>query len=53
MNEIKRTELFDITGGGISGSLISAIGDILETILDIGRSIGSAIYRLINQNTCS
>ena len=50
--ELNKKELNDIIGGSISGSIISSIvrGGIL--ILELGRSFGSAIRRLLKKKYC-
>ena len=47
-------ELILITGGGttISGTLINSISKIIETLLDLGRSIGSAIRYKKSKISC-
>lgn len=42
---IKEEELTNITGGAtsISGTLINAICKLVNTLLDLGRTVGSAI----------
>lgn len=53
MIELKRDELFDICGGiSISGTLINAVTKGITTILDLGRSLGSAIRRIGSNNVC-
>ncbi|CCY44823.1 unknown [Clostridium sp. CAG:1193] len=50
--ELNKKELNDIIGGSISGSIISSIvrGGIL--ILELGRSFGSALRRLLKKKYC-
>ncbi len=52
MKELNRKELLNIEGGAISGTLISSITRGINTILDLGRSLGSAIRRLGSNNVC-
>lgn len=52
---IKEEELLYITGGAsknISGTLINSISKLIETLLDLGRSIGSAIRYKRSNITC-
>ena len=44
-----------IIGGGISfsGAVLNAIKGCITTIVDIGRTVGSAIRRIGNGNLCS
>ena len=52
MKNLKNEELLDIDGGGISGTLINSITRGISTILDLGRSLGSAIRRIGRGNVC-
>ena len=52
MRELSNNELVCINGGGISGTLISSITRGINTILDLGRSLGSAIRRIGSRNIC-
>lgn len=47
MKELNNEELKTINGGGfdISGSILNAITNGMKTILEIGRSLGTAIRR--------
>jgi len=45
MKELTKEELKQISGGGISATLVN-------TFLDVGRSFGSAIRRMIEKNVC-
>ena len=47
-------ELLKISGGlNVTGSIINAFSTGIKTILDVGRSLGTAIRRLANGNLCS
>ena len=53
MKDLKNNELFDIDGGvSISGTFINSITRGIDTILDMGRSVGSAIRRIGSGNVC-
>ena len=52
MNYLNKTELLEISGGGISGTLISSIIKGINSILELGRSLGTAIRRVSNKNIC-
>lgn len=54
MIELKREELMEINGGTgwISGSFISAITKAGNTILDMGRSLGTAVRRIFSGSVC-
>jgi len=52
--KLTNEQLLDTKGGAISisASLINAVTRAVSVILDIGRAIGSSIYRSKNPNTC-
>ncbi|MDD2203170.1 MAG: hypothetical protein PHT75_03355 [Bacilli bacterium] len=52
MFEITNEELNNVRGGSISGSLINAFARSIETILDVGRSLGNAIRRIRSRSIC-
>ncbi len=45
-------QLTRIDGGAVTASLLNAISRVVDTILEIGRTVGSAIRRLYNGNFC-
>lgn len=45
-------ELKSIQGGGISGNFLNYLSKLITTILDIGRTIGSAINYMKKGKTC-
>ncbi len=52
--KLEKEYLIKIQGGGIlSGAVISALLKSVGTILDLGRSLGSAIRRISAKNVCS
>lgn len=53
MKKLSNEELFNIVGGGISASMISAVVRGINSFLDLGRSVGSAIRRLTSGTLCS
>ena len=54
MKELNKNELHEINGGfNITGAVISAISRGINTVLDFGRCLGSAIRRLGSNNLCS
>lgn len=54
MKELNKEELVCIDGGvNISGTLISSISRGITTLLDLGRSFGTAIRRIGSNNVCS
>lgn len=52
MVELQKTELLNINGGSISGTMINAFSRALNSLLDLGRSLGSAIRRIASGNLC-
>jgi len=54
MQELKREELLNIEGGniGVNGTLISSLTRGINTLLELGRSLGSAIRRVQEGNMC-
>ena len=48
---LKDVQLFEIKGG-ISSTLINSVARMINTILDLGRTIGSAIRRIYSKNYC-
>ena len=54
MYELKKENLLKIEGGiNISGNLISAFTKAINSILDVGRSLGTAIRRINSGQICS
>lgn len=45
-------ELKQVNGGGITSSFINAISKGVKTFMDLGRSLGSSIRRLVNGSVC-
>ena len=45
-------ELKSIRGGAISGNFLNYLSKLINTVFDIGRSIGSAINYSKNGKTC-
>ncbi len=52
MKTLSKQELLEISGGAISGSLINALIRGIGTILDLGRSLGTAIRRIQTKQFC-
>ncbi len=55
MNKLNHEELITITGGGnlITASFLTAISKCIDSLLEVGRCIGSAIQRITTHNICS
>ncbi len=53
MKELNKEILLEIDGGlNISGSLVSSFTKAINAILDLGRSLGTAIRRISSGNLC-
>lgn len=53
MRKLERSEMLKINGGSmLSSTLISALTRAGNTIMDIGRSLGSAVRRLYEGSAC-
>ena len=52
MEKLNKEQLLKITGGGISATLLNALARGIDVFLDVGRSIGSAVRRIISGNKC-
>ena len=50
--ELKKEELFSITGGAVTAAFLNAIARGISTIFDLGRSVGTAIRRIGNGSIC-
>ena len=51
--ELKKEELINVNGGSISGSLLNGFSKAINSLLEVGRSLGSAIRRIFEKKTCS
>lgn len=54
MVELKKEELLEVKGGAswFTGTFISAITKAGNTLLDMGRSLGTAVRRIFSGNVC-
>ncbi|MGI6329831.1 MAG: hypothetical protein ACOXZR_03145 [Bacilli bacterium] len=53
MFELQKEELLMINGGlTISGSLVSSLVKGISVFLELGRSLGTAIRRVVTNNLC-
>ncbi len=54
MKDINNQELNLISGGiSVSGSLINSFSSAITKILEVGRSLGTAIRRVANKKICA
>lgn len=49
---LKNDELIKVSGGAISGTMLNALSRGLSTLLDLGRSLGTAIRMIITGKRC-
>lgn len=54
MEKIEEEKLDKISGGGttITGTLISAVGDVMKVLYDAGHAVGSSIRRMNDKSLC-
>lgn len=53
LSVINDIELKSVVGGiNVSGTLVKAFSSAINTILEVGRSLGSAIRRVLGRNLC-
>lgn len=50
--ELKNNELVNIIGGSITGSLMAGFSKVANSILEIGRNLGSALRRMFKKKYC-
>jgi hypothetical protein len=53
MKLLHNEELLKITGGAITAAFMTALVRGINAYLDVGRSLGSAIRRVITKSICS
>jgi len=53
MKKLNKVEMLNVSGGAISASFINAIARGINTLLDLGRSLGTSIRRSISGKICS
>jgi len=52
MKELNQKQLVKIKGGNVTPALLNALVRSATTVLDLGRSLGSAIRRAVNGRPC-
>ena len=50
--KLKNEELIKVIGGNISGTLLNSITNLIDTIMDVGRSFGTAIRMMFSHRSC-
>ncbi len=49
---LEEQELFQIKGGAITATFFNSIARLINTVLDLGRTVGSSIRRIYSKNYC-
>ncbi len=49
---LEKEQLFEIKAGVFSATLLNAIARVMNSIFEIGKSIGSSIRRIGRKNYC-
>ena len=52
IKELDRDEMLKVNGGGISSSVINAIANVVDIILELGEKTGASIRRIISGDIC-
>lgn len=47
-----KEELLNIYGGALSGAVVNALVRAINAVLEVGRSLGSAIRRITSGTSC-
>lgn len=50
--KLKNNELINISGGGWTAAYLNAAARAINTILELGRTVGSALRRAITRRYC-
>lgn len=50
--KLENHELINISGGGWTATYLNAAARAVNTILELGRTVGSSIRRAITRNFC-
>ena len=53
IKKLRKEEMENIKGGGITSSFINAITKAVNTIYNLGKQTGSAIRRIVSGKYCS
>ena len=49
---LNEKECKNVKAGSISGTLLSAVTKVINSIVDVGRAFGSALRRLTSNKSC-
>lgn len=50
--KLTKEELYEINGGGITATMLNAFARAFNTVLEFGRTVGTAIRRISSKNYC-
>lgn len=50
--KLNNQDLYYIIGGGISASMLNSMARIIESVIEVGKMIGTSIRRLFGKNYC-
>lgn len=53
MRKLNKQELVQVTGGSITASFLNAMARGFDIVLEVGRSLGSALRRIFSGKKCS
>jgi hypothetical protein len=45
-------DLYELKGGALTITALNAVARMINTVLDLGRAVGSSIRRLFSRNYC-
>ena len=49
---LKNEELILIKGGGITATFLNSLSRLMDTLYNLGHSVGSTLRRLVGKNIC-
>ncbi len=51
--KLENNKLIEIVGGStISGTVLNSVNKLIESIMDVGRSLGTAIRMIYSKRSC-
>ncbi len=50
--KLSEYELSNLQGGAITAALLNSVARVLNTVLELGRTVGSSIRRIYSKNYC-
>jgi len=49
---LKNEELILIKGGGITSTFLNSLSRFMDTLYNLGQSVGSSLRRIVSKNVC-